>query len=94
MATQLERHPPRDRDSGDVGRSLLDELMTSSQVASLLQMRLSTVESYARRGVLPSVKVGRHRRFVRSDVERALTALVDESENYQPSESARRRRAG
>ena len=93
MATQVERRAPRDGDSDAVGRSLLDELMTSSQVAALLQMRLSTVESYARRGLLPSVKVGRHRRFVRSDVERALTALVDESEKYQPSESARRRRA-
>lgn len=77
MATQLERHAPRDRDSGDVGRSLLDELLTASQVAALLQMRLSTVESYARRGLLPSVKVGRHRRFVRSQVEQALSALIE-----------------
>lgn len=51
--------------------------MTSSQVATLLQMRLSTVESYARRGLLPSVKVGRHRRFVRSQVERALASMID-----------------
>ena len=77
MATQVERHAPRDEDSEDVGRSLLDELMTASQVAALLQMRLSTVESYARRGLLPSVKVGRHRRFVRSQVERALASLVE-----------------
>jgi excisionase family DNA binding protein len=78
VATQLER-PTRDEDSDDVGRSLLDELITSSQVAALLQMRLSTVESYARRGLLPSVKVGRHRRFVRSQVEQALTALIESS---------------
>ena len=77
MATQLERYALRDRESDDVGRSLLDELMTSSQVAALLQMRLSTVESYARRGLLPSVKVGRHRRFVRSQVEHALAALIE-----------------
>jgi excisionase family DNA binding protein len=77
MAIQGERQTPRDGDSGDVGRSLLDELMTSSQVAALLQMRLSTVESYARRGLLPSVKVGRHRRFVRSQVERALSSLIE-----------------
>jgi excisionase family DNA binding protein len=72
-----------DGDSDDAGRSLLDELMTSSQVAPLLQMRLSTVESYARRGLLPSAKVGRHRRLVCSQVEQALTALS----------RARRRRA-
>jgi excisionase family DNA binding protein len=40
-------------------------------------MRLSTVEDYARRGVLPSVKVGRHRRFIRSQVEQALRDLVE-----------------
>jgi excisionase family DNA binding protein len=77
MATQLERRMSQDGESADVGPSLLDELMTSSQVAALLQMRLSTVESYARRGLLPSVKVGRHRRFIRSQVERALTALAE-----------------
>lgn len=45
MATELERLAPRDGDSDDVGRSLLDELMTSGQIAALLQMRLSTVET-------------------------------------------------
>ncbi len=77
MATQVDRRAPHDGDPDDVGRSLLDEVMTSSQVAALLQMRLSMVESYARRGLLPSVKVGRHRRFVRSQVERALASLID-----------------
>jgi excisionase family DNA binding protein len=77
VATELERSTRHYEQPEDVGRSLLDELMTSSQVAALLQMRLSTVESYARRGLLPSVKVGRHRRFVRSQVERALTSLIE-----------------
>jgi excisionase family DNA binding protein len=45
--------------------------MTSRRVAELLHMRVSTGEAYARRGLLPSVKVGRHRRFVRSQLERA-----------------------
>jgi excisionase family DNA binding protein len=51
-------------------------------------MRLSTIESYARRGLLPSVKVGRHRRFIRSEVERALTALADSGKRHQPRQSA------
>ena len=55
--------------------SLLDELMTAEQMAGILQMRVSTVEGYARRGLLPSVKVGRHRRFIRSDVEQAIARL-------------------
>lgn len=53
----------------------LDELLTSDQLATLLGMRKSTVEDYARRGVLPSLKLGRHRRFVRSDVVQALDEL-------------------
>jgi excisionase family DNA binding protein len=57
--------------------SLLDELMTAQQMASALQMRVSTIEAYARRGLLPSVKLGRHRRFVRSRVERAIALLND-----------------
>lgn len=59
--------------------SLLTELMTVGQVAELLQMRRSTVEDYARRGLLPSLKLGRHRRFVRSDVEAAIARLREGS---------------
>jgi excisionase family DNA binding protein len=55
--------------------SFLAELLTATQVAELLQMKRTTVEDYARRGLLPSLKLGRHRRFVRSDVEAALARL-------------------
>jgi excisionase family DNA binding protein len=55
--------------------SWLTELLTSAQMADLLQMERSTIEDYARRGLLPSIKLGRHRRFVRSDVEAALAEL-------------------
>jgi excisionase family DNA binding protein len=51
--------------------------MTAQEVAALLDMRLSTVEGYTRRGLLPSVKVGRHRRLIRSQVEQALRSLVE-----------------
>lgn len=53
----------------------IDELMTCAQVAEVLLIRESTVADYARRGLLPSIKLGRHRRFVRGDVEAALTGL-------------------
>lgn len=53
----------------------IDELMTCSQVAQVLLIRESTVADYARRGLLPSIKLGRHRRFVRGDVEAALAGL-------------------
>ena len=55
--------------------SWLAELMTSGQIAELLQLKRSTVEDYARRGLLPSIKLGRHRRFLRSDVEAAVADL-------------------
>lgn len=56
--------------------STLDELMTADQVAELLLMPVSTVKDYTRRGVLPSIKLGKHRRFVRSDVQAALDELA------------------
>ncbi len=56
--------------------SVLDELMTAGEVATILQLRVSTVEDYARRGVLPSIKVGRHRRFLRSEVDTAIARLA------------------
>jgi excisionase family DNA binding protein len=49
--------------------------MTAAQLADLLLVRKSTVEDYARRGLLPSLKLGRHRRFVRSDVVQAVDQL-------------------
>jgi excisionase family DNA binding protein len=58
-----------------VSDSALSELMTAAQLAELLQMKRTTIEDYARRGLLPSIKLGRHRRFVRSDVEAALERL-------------------
>ena len=38
--------------------STLDELLTTDEVAELLNIPRSTVSDYARRGVLPSVKLG------------------------------------
>ncbi len=54
----------------------LDELMTADQVAALLLLPPLTVKDYARRGVLPSIKLGKHRRFVRSAVQAALDDLA------------------
>lgn len=48
------------------------DVMTSSEVAELLRLPKSTVEDLARRGVIPSRKIGRRRRFVRPTVEEML----------------------
>lgn len=54
-----------------------DDILDAGQVAELLHLRRSTVEDYARRGLLPSIKLGRFRRFVRVDVEEELRRLRD-----------------
>lgn len=61
----------------DPARITLDQLLTSQQVADLLAMRRSTVEDYARRGLIPSIKLGRHRRYLRADIEHAINQLRD-----------------
>jgi len=43
-------------------------LLTATQAAILLTLKESTLRDYARRGVVPSVKLGRHLRFVESDL--------------------------
>ena len=70
------RRPPTAPDDG-AGEppDLLGEILTSEQVAQLLAMRRSTVEDYARRGVLPSIKLGRHRRYLRADVVSVIERL-------------------
>jgi len=46
------------------------DLLTADEVALLLAVPVSTVRDWARRGLLPSRKLGRHRRFLRVEVER------------------------
>jgi excisionase family DNA binding protein len=70
--------PPalRGRPEAEPTSATLHELMTADQVAALLLLPASTVKDYARRGVLPSIKLGKHRRFVRSAVQAALEDLA------------------
>jgi len=65
------------------------ELMTAEQVGALLLLPRSTVEGYARSGVLPSIKIGKHRRFVRDDVADFIEALREPSARA-PRRTARR----
>jgi excisionase family DNA binding protein len=54
----------------------LPRLMTAEQVGELLnRVPISTVHAWARTGYLPSVKIGRHRRFVREDILEFIEAL-------------------
>jgi excisionase family DNA binding protein len=50
-------------------------LLTVHQAAEFLALRESTVRHYARRGVLPSIRIGRHVRFIDSDLLAWLASL-------------------
>jgi excisionase family DNA binding protein len=54
-------------------RLTADDVMTARDVALLLHAPVSTVEDWARRGILPSVKIGRRRLYIRQNIEMALT---------------------
>lgn len=54
----------------------LPTLMTAEHVGELLNgVPVSTVHAWARTGYLPSVKIGRHRRFVREDILKFIQTL-------------------
>lgn len=61
-------------------------LLIASEVAELLQLRESTVKDYARRGLIPSVKIGRHLRFVRDDVDRYIESLRGSAAEGHPEQ--------
>jgi excisionase family DNA binding protein len=56
--------------------SLQAPLLTAGQVGALLGgIPTNTVLLYARDGRLPCMRIGKHVRFVRSDVDEALVAM-------------------
>jgi excisionase family DNA binding protein len=53
-------------------RLTADDVMIAREVAGLLHAPVSTVEDWARRGILPSVKIGRRRLYIRQNIEAVL----------------------
>lgn len=53
------------------------DLMKADDVADLLGVPVSTVLHWGRTGALPRIKLGRHVRFIRSELEQALRAHQD-----------------
>jgi excisionase family DNA binding protein len=51
-----------------------EDVMRANEVASLLHIPVSTVHDWARRGLLPSRKIGRHRLYIRQQIEALLLA--------------------
>jgi excisionase family DNA binding protein len=52
------------------------DLMTEKEVAELLEVPISTVREWGRNGTLPRVKLGRHVRFIRAQVETAILSAT------------------
>ncbi len=55
-----------------IGRLTADDVLTGRDVARLLHAPVSTIEDWARRDILPSVKIGRRRLYIRQQIETAL----------------------
>lgn len=61
---------------------MMEEIMTPSEVASLLKIHLKTVYKLAERGVIPGNRIGRSWRFSRNDVlELVSSKALNQSEN-------------
>jgi excisionase family DNA binding protein len=54
-----------------------DDVLTVKEVAALLKLSPRTVGEYGARGVLPSVKIGRHRRFSKRELEALVASRRD-----------------
>ena len=57
------------RDPSAAAMISLEEIMDPDDVAELLHLKRSTVIDYARRGVLPGKKLGKHWLFLRSELD-------------------------
>jgi excisionase family DNA binding protein len=90
MATSAR---PTDRaPDGQDNRNVPDpsrRLVTSAEAAAFLTLRESTLRDYSRRGLVPSVKIGRHLRFVEADLIRYLDTL---RESLRPDRARERAR--
>lgn len=61
-----------------------DDVMTSAQVAQLLNESVKNIEAWARAEVLPGFKLGKRWKFLRSDIEEVLR---DARRGRRPSDS-------
>ncbi len=80
MSSQHEQALRAPADYGRTGRALpprrpplaAADVMSAAEVAELMHVSKSTVEDWARRGIVPSKKVGRRRLYIRSRIEALL----------------------
>ncbi len=70
----MSAQPRETRHSDPTGRLRLTatDVMTVSEVSDLLHVPVSTIADWGRRGLLPSVKIGRRRLYIRPKIEAQL----------------------
>lgn len=73
----------RERSEPSVNLTASD-VLTVSEVAELLHVPESTVGDWARRQVIPSLKLGRRRIFIRSKIEAILLAEPSQTSDSRP----------
>lgn len=66
------------------------DVMTVREVADLLRVPVSTVGDWARRGIIPSRKLGRRRVFVRARIEAVLLEDTREQPESQGSSGSQK----
>lgn len=58
-----------------MGEKKHQNLWDTQDVVNYLRLPVSTVKLYIATNKIPSIKIGRHRRFIPSEVERALKKM-------------------
>jgi excisionase family DNA binding protein len=89
-AYQVDDVGPRRHVHVDDGRSATaDDVLTVNEVATLLHLSARTVAEYGARGILPSVKIGRHRRFSRRQLDALMATAGGNAESKPATRNAR-----
>jgi len=78
----MSAQPRETRGTDQPGHARLtaNDVMSVSEVAELLHAPVSTVADWGRRGMLPSVKIGRRRLYIRPKIE---AQLLDETDHQR-----------
>ncbi len=69
MSENIDHTSPREAHEDGAGDALAEPLLDASAAARLLSVRPSWIYEAVRDGRLPHLKIGRHIRFLRSDLE-------------------------
>ncbi len=72
-----------------MGSGMTDRLLEAKEVADLLAVPIGWVREHTRSGAIPSIELGRYRRYRRSDIDAWLESLQSGGgpafRKYQPS---------